>query len=65
MAINFPNSPSASDRFSVDGVTYVFDGSVWVSVGLQEVGPTGPMPDLLGVESSVVPASDVSFDCGE
>jgi hypothetical protein len=29
MAVDFPDSPSVNDEFTVDGVTRIWDGSVW------------------------------------
>ena len=34
MAINFPDSPSTSDTFVVGDITYVYNGSVWSSLGV-------------------------------
>jgi hypothetical protein len=31
MAINFPNSPSLNDTYTVNGITYTWDGTVWVT----------------------------------
>jgi hypothetical protein len=42
MAIDFPDSPSVNDEFTVDGRTWKWSGSVWKAVNVQVVGPTGP-----------------------
>ena len=51
MAINFPASPSVNDTFTTGGVTYTWDGTVWVSSGpaafVQKSGDT--MTGDLGV----------------
>ena len=49
-AFNFPSSPSSGDTYTLNSVTYKFDGTKWVrfssSVGAQgatgSTGPTGP-----------------------
>jgi len=41
-AINFPDSPSTSDTFTVGSVTYVWDGIVWRAFIAAPIGPTGP-----------------------
>ena len=33
MAINFPDSPSTSDTFTVGGITWVYDGTKWTLSG--------------------------------
>ena len=49
-AFNFPASPSNGDNYTLNGVTYQYDGTKWVrfssSVGAQgasgSTGPSGP-----------------------
>ena len=41
MAINFPDSPSTSDTFVVGDITYVYNGSVWSSLGVAASGGGG------------------------
>jgi len=38
MAVNFPDSPSVNDTYSVGNVTYTWDGTAWRSLGVGEVG---------------------------
>lgn len=33
MAIDFPNSPSSGDTYTVNGKTWIWDGSVWAAYG--------------------------------
>ena len=45
-AFDFPNSPSNGDTYTANGVTFQWNGSVWVrysaSMGAQgSTGPTG------------------------
>ena len=45
-AFNFPSSPSNGDTYTLNSVTYQFDGTKWIrysaSVGAQgNTGPTG------------------------
>ena len=42
MAIDFPDSPSVNDEFTVDGRTWQWTGSVWKAINVQIIGPTGP-----------------------
>ena len=42
MAIDFPDSPSVNDEFTVDGRTWQWTGSVWKAINVQVIGPTGP-----------------------
>ena len=43
MAIDFPDSPSLNDEFTVGDVTWVWDGQVWrISNSQGATGPTGP-----------------------
>lgn len=53
-AINFPDSPSTDDEYTVGSVTWKWDGSVWKSLGMAmstgptgATGPTGPLPEIL------------------
>lgn len=40
MTIDFPNSPSVNQTYSVNNVEWIWTGSVWNKIG--EFGPTGP-----------------------
>ena len=42
MPIDFPNSPSVNDVYTVDGRSWRWTGSVWESVTATVAGPTGP-----------------------
>ena len=42
MPIDFPNTPSVNDLYTVGGRTWRWTGSVWKSVTATIVGPTGP-----------------------
>jgi hypothetical protein len=42
MAVNFPNSPSVGDKFTVNNVTREWNGTAWISVASVIQGPTGP-----------------------
>lgn len=64
MAINFPNNPSTSDSFTINGSTYVFDGVFWNSLGSPQVGPTGPVGPV-GPTGPQGPLSNVLYDGGE
>jgi hypothetical protein len=59
MALDFPSSPSVNDTYSSGGVTYTWDGTVWVSSGpvgfVQKAGDT--MTGPLVVEGDVQMAS--------
>lgn len=41
-AIDFPNSPSVNDVFTVGDRSWKWDGTVWNMVQSTAVGPTGP-----------------------
>ena len=44
MPIDFPNSPALNDLFTVNDVTWYWDGSVWrISNSQGATGPTGPI----------------------
>jgi hypothetical protein len=44
MAIDFPNSPSINDTYTVDSRTWVWTGTAWriVTASVGPTGPTGP-----------------------
>jgi hypothetical protein len=42
MSINFPDSPSIDELFSVGDRTWQWSGTVWNTVEEITVGPTGP-----------------------
>lgn len=39
--VDFPNSPSINDTFTVDDTTWIWDGTVWLLVGKTVTGPQG------------------------
>jgi hypothetical protein len=41
-AINFPDSPTVNDLFTVNDRTWKWSGSVWNTVEALTLGPTGP-----------------------
>ena len=44
MAIDFPDSPSTNDTFTVGGTTWIWNGTTWnvVRIATGATGPTGP-----------------------
>lgn len=43
-AIDFPNSPSVNDEFTVGSTTWYWDGTRWLIKNSQgPIGPTGPL----------------------
>jgi microcystin-dependent protein len=42
MAINFPDSPTVDDLFTVNDRTWKWSGSTWTTVEALTLGPTGP-----------------------
>jgi hypothetical protein len=45
-AINFPNTPSLGDLFTVGEITWQWDGTVWTGIGTPVAGPTGPQGEV-------------------
>ena len=41
-AIDFPNSPTVGQLFTVGDITWEWTGSVWDGLGTIAVGPAGP-----------------------
>lgn len=41
-AIDFPNSPTVGQLFTVGDITWEWNGSVWQGFGTTIPGPTGP-----------------------
>lgn len=41
-AIDFPNSPTVGQLFTVGEITWEWTGTVWQGVGTAIPGPTGP-----------------------
>jgi hypothetical protein len=41
-AIDFPNTPSVGDLFTVNDITWEWDGIVWTGIGTPVAGPQGP-----------------------
>jgi hypothetical protein len=44
-AIDFPNTPTAEQQFTVGDITWEWTGTVWKSLGTAIPGPTGPAGD--------------------
>jgi hypothetical protein len=70
MALNFPNAPAAGDEFEDNGLTWVFDGTVWnaalvngSSVVCADAPPAAPSPGDLWFDS-VGGQLYVSYDDG-
>lgn len=42
MAIDFPDTPTVGQEFTVGTHTWYWDGNVWLIQTTQVVGPTGP-----------------------
>lgn len=59
MAINFPNSPSPEDTYTVEGRTWIFRGGVWIS---QSASTSAGDGDVLGPGVAVVSGNLVAFD---
>jgi hypothetical protein len=45
MPINFPNSPSVNDVYQINNLSYIWNGSSWVSQGTIQVGIPGTTRD--------------------
>ena len=59
MAIDFPASPSLNDTFASGGVTYTWDGTVWVASGSAAFLVAGEGIDALGdVDTSTTAPTD-------
>jgi hypothetical protein len=60
MAIDFPNSPSINDTYTVDSRTWVWTGTAWriVTASVGPTGPTGPA----GYEGSDGPTGPAGED---
>ncbi len=60
MAIDFPNSPSINDTYTVDSRTWVWTGTAWriVTASVGPTGPTGPA----GYEGSDGPTGPAGQD---
>ena len=41
-AINFPDSPTVGQLFTVGDITWEWTGTVWQGLGTAVAGPTGP-----------------------
>lgn len=41
-AIDFPNSPTTGQSFTVGEITWTWTGIVWKSIGTPTPGPAGP-----------------------
>lgn len=53
MAINFPDSPVTNDTYTVDGLTWVYNGTAWKGQGLAIPGvyttsETAPLDPIVG-----------------
>ena len=68
-AIDFPNSPSVNDTYTVGSRTWQWTGSVWQSVATTVAGPTGPAGPAgdtgpagpTGADGPTGPAAPVTF----
>ena len=56
MAIDFPNSPSLNQTFTVGAVSWKWDGSTWKSISLDE------LEYLVGVTSNIQTQIDGKMD---
>jgi hypothetical protein len=56
-AIDFPNSPTVNDLFTVGSRTWRWSGATWDSVELTVVGPTGPQGDSISNIDGGIPNS--------
>jgi len=77
MAINFPSSPSVDDTFTVNNVTYTFDGTKWInstqlplipsnSIGAEELNVTlNDISDSGNVGDALLSDGDGSFSWGD
>lgn len=67
MAIDFPNSPTLNQQFTVGQTTWYWNGSVWrllISEGVQgDLGPTGPT-GAIGPTGPTGPVSTVPGPTG-
>jgi hypothetical protein len=41
-AINFPNTPTVGELFTVNDIVWRWDGAFWTGIGTAVPGPTGP-----------------------
>ena len=64
MAINFPNSPTVNDLFTVNDRTWKWTGSTWITVEEIVVGPTGPT-GAVGATGPTGAASTVTGPTGD
>ena len=59
MAINFPNSPSTNDTFTAGSITYKWDGTKWIGLGLT------PVDRLVeGSNSLIITSNDLLWSGG-
>jgi microcystin-dependent protein len=63
MAINFPDSPTVDDLFTVNDRTWKWTGSTWTTVEALTLGPTGPT-GALGPTGPTGAASTVTGPTG-
>ena len=60
MAINFPNSPSTNDTFTAGSITYKWDGTKWIGLGLT------PVDRLVeGSNSLIITSNDLLWSGGK
>ena len=60
MAINFPNSPSTNDTFTAGSITYKWDGTKWIGLGIT------PVDRLVeGSNSLIITSNDLLWSGGK
>ena len=60
MAINFPNSPNTNDTFTAGSITYKWDGTKWIGLGLT------PVDRLVeGSNSLIITSNDLLWSGGK
>lgn len=64
MPIDFPDSPSVDDLFTVGDRTWKWSGSVWNTVEALTLGPTGPTGETgpTGPEGEIGPTGPTGAD---
>jgi hypothetical protein len=60
-AIDFPNSPTTGDLFTVGDITWEWTGTVWRGLGTAVAGPAGPAGDD-GAPGPTGPAGEANFN---
>lgn len=60
-AIDFPNSPTTGQLFTVGDITWEWTGTVWQGLGTAVAGPAGPAGDD-GAPGPTGPAGEANFN---